>query len=143
MDALQNLLGHDDFHRLALITTRWGDDADLETQQAMDDREAELLENYWKDLREAGAKVMRYDKTVKSAQTILQQIILNRGKKKLAFSQTRTEINKVFRVCKTFRDSGTSGVDATTGNIWERMVLATSMANLSRCDFLFLFRHHG
>jgi hypothetical protein len=101
MDSLQNLLGHDDFYRLALIITRWTDSADRATYDTWVEREHELINDYWSNLVEAGAEVIRYDGTFQRATTIIQQLIINREKKLWSKSRSHRKVNKDVKSTKS------------------------------------------
>jgi hypothetical protein len=82
MYELQNLLGHDDFYRLALVTTKWTENASNEAKDRWVERERELINDHWKELIEVGAEYISYDGSLSRAAIIIQQVLINRDRKR-------------------------------------------------------------
>ncbi len=68
----RNLCGTETYKNVVVVTTFW-DNAGLEQQAAM--REEELKSTAFRDLVDGGACFMRHDRTLESAQRVLQHIL--------------------------------------------------------------------
>jgi hypothetical protein len=53
------------------VTTKWGDEA---RRDEFEDRQAELEDDYWEDLVEAGVGVFKFDGSAESAKGIVSQL---------------------------------------------------------------------
>lgn len=79
--AFEKLLGQDRFQNLVFVTTKWKqnplDEASRKEHRDQNDREAQLIDSYWKKMIERGSEVRRHDGTQKSARLMIQ-ILMNK-----------------------------------------------------------------
>jgi len=71
------LCGHDNFDRVALVTTKWAPNRDKSVFAAQEDRENQLLRKRWKEMAAAGSIVRRHDGSRGSAALIVRELLLN------------------------------------------------------------------
>jgi hypothetical protein len=68
------IAGQENFKHILLVTTKWGDGA---RKDEFEDRQAELEDDYWEDLVEKGARVLKFEGTAESAKGIVSQLNVN------------------------------------------------------------------
>jgi hypothetical protein len=71
------LCGHDNFDRVALVTTKWAPNKDQSAFAAQENRENQLIRKRWKEMADAGSIVERHDGSQGSAAFIVRKLLLN------------------------------------------------------------------
>ena len=70
----RELVGEEALPHVALVTTKWGNFSRAESPTALE-REAELIDKFWRAMMDKGAQVNRFDGDTASAQGIVSQLI--------------------------------------------------------------------
>jgi hypothetical protein len=71
LKIMKLIAGKENYRHILLVTTKWGDEA---RRDEFEDRQAELEDDYWEDLVEAGAGVFKFDGSAESAKGIVSQL---------------------------------------------------------------------
>jgi hypothetical protein len=74
LKIMKLIAGRENYRHILLVTTKWGDDA---RRDEFEDRQAELEDDYWEDLVDAGAGVFKFDGSAESAKGIVSQLNAN------------------------------------------------------------------
>ncbi|KAH7378112.1 P-loop containing nucleoside triphosphate hydrolase protein [Cadophora sp. MPI-SDFR-AT-0126] len=72
LDLFTKLVGEDALSNVVLVTTMWGNVTDVEKAN---ERDSELRDEYWGDMRRKGSTATRFDGTTASAEGIVSQLL--------------------------------------------------------------------
>ena len=100
MEMFQNLCGHDNFDRVALVSTKWAPNRDKSAFAAQEDRENQLLRKRWKEMAAAGSIVRRHDGSQGSAALIVRELLLIRDRAPYKVKPRHRETKSIERSTK-------------------------------------------
>ena len=75
LDMFSQLCGDKALARVVLGTTNWGD----VDEKVGEIREQQLAKTFWKSMTASGSKLLRFDKTERSARAFVEAIVLDQS----------------------------------------------------------------